>query len=179
MGKHEQHTLYDFPGDIDLSPDPEYYHHILPDLITSFHCNNGLLSNFFALVTIHAPTGNNTNVIAMPNDTTHKNRIGEICLNIEMLSVISDQWLIELEISSAPTQYHMKANFAIISNTDTLLVSSIQSRSLHIHHMHSMNTQTSSQTFFYFLDIDNTKKHIQLQSGSQSDNMQIRGEENR
>ena len=91
MGKHEQHTPYDFPGDIDLSPDPEYYHDILPDLIMSFHCNNSLLSNFFDLVTIHAPTGNITNVIAMPNDTTHKNRISEIRLNIEMLLVISDQ----------------------------------------------------------------------------------------
>ena len=95
-------------------------------------------------------------MIAMPNDTTHKNRIGEIRLNMEMLSVISDQF--ELEISSAPTQYRMKANFAIISNTDTLLASSRQSRSLRIHHMHSINTQTSLQTFFHFLDIDNTKK---------------------
>ena len=127
---------------------------------------------------IHAPTGNNTNVIAMPNDTMHKNRISEIPLNIEMLSVISDQWLVELEISSAPTQYRMKANFAIISNTDTLLASSMQSRSLCIHHMHSINTQTSLQTFFHFFDIDNTK-NPQLQSSLQSDNMQIRGEENR
>ena len=52
MGKHEfrRKSPYDFPGDIDLSSDPEYYCDILPDLIMSFHCNNGLLSNFFDLV---------------------------------------------------------------------------------------------------------------------------------
>ena len=126
MEKHEQHTPYDFPGDSDLSSGPEYYHDILPNLITSFHCNNGLLSNFFNLVMIHAPTGNNKNVIEMPNYTMHKGRICEIRLTIEMLSIISDQWLIESEISSAPTQYNTKVNFAIISNTDTLLTLSIQ-----------------------------------------------------
>ena len=157
VGKHEQHTPYDFPGDIDLSSDPEYYHNILPNLITSFHCTKSLLSNFFDLVTIHAPTGNNKNVIAMPNDTTHKGMIGEICLNIEMQSVISNQWLIELEISSAPTQYRMKANFAIISNTDTMLASSMQSTSQHIRHMHSINTQTSSKHFFIFLTLTTQK----------------------
>ena len=80
MGRHEQHTDYDFPGELISALDPEYLPEILPDAITSFHCSNGLLSGFFEPVSIHAPTSSNTNVVAMPNNTLHKNRVGELRL---------------------------------------------------------------------------------------------------
>ena len=171
MGRHEQHSNYIFPSDSSSSPDPEYFHNILPDAITSFHCIFfyfrfnffGLLSNFFDLVAIHAPTGTSTNVVSMPNNSIHKDRVGELCINADMLSVISDQWLIEVEISAArepsnmQTQFHMKTNFVTISSTDTLLMSTMQTRLLRVNHSHNINTQATSQTFFHLFDIVDTK----------------------
>ena len=72
MGRHKQHTNYNFPGEGISAPDPEYLPEILPDAITLFHCSNRLLSGFFEPVSIHAPISNNTNIVAMPNDTLHK-----------------------------------------------------------------------------------------------------------
>ena len=142
------------------SPNPEYFHNILPDAITSFHCSNSLLSNSFDLVAVHTPMGISTNVMSMPNDSIHKDRVGELRINADMLSVISDQWLIEVEISAEPepsntqTQFHMKTNFAI---TDMLSTSTMQTRLLRVNHSHNIKTQATSQTFFHLLDIVDTK----------------------
>ena len=40
MGRHEQHTDYDFSGEVISALDPEYLPEILPDAITLFHCSN-------------------------------------------------------------------------------------------------------------------------------------------
>ena len=163
MDRHEQHSNYIFPSDSSSSPDPEYFHNILPDAIVLIHCNNSLFSNFFDLVAIHTPTDISMNVMSMPNDSIHKDRVGKLYINADMLSVISDQWLIEVEISAAPepsntwTQFHMKTSFAIISGTDTLLTSTMQSRLLRVTHSHNINTQAMSQTFFHLLDIVDMK----------------------
>ena len=165
MGRHKQHTDYDFPGESILAPDPEYLPKILPDAITLFHCSNGLLSGFFKPVSIHTPTGNNTNIVAMPNDTLHKNRVEELHISADMLSPISDQWLIELEISAAPspnkvrfhgTRFHVKTSFAVLSNAGAILMSTMQSRLFYIH-SDLVNTQVMGQMFFHLLDIVDMK----------------------
>ena len=167
MGRHEQHTDYDFPGEGISAPDLDYLPKILPDAITSFHCSNRLLSGYFEPVSIHPLTGNNTNIVAMPNDTLHKNRVGELRISADKLSPISDQWLIELEISAAPspnkvrfqgTQFHLKTNFDVLSNAGAILTSTMQSRLFYIH-SDLVNTQMAGQTFFHLLDMVDTKKN--------------------
>ena len=165
MGRHEQHTDYDFPGEGISAPNTEYLPEILPDAITLFHCSNRLLSGFFKPVSIYAPTDNNTNIVAMPNNTLHKNRAGELYISTDMLSPISDQWLIELEISAAPSpnrerfqgsRFHMKTSFAVLNNAGAVLTSTLQSRLFYIH-SDLVNTQVMGQMFFHLLDIIDTK----------------------
>ena len=119
-----------------------------------------LLSGFFEPVSIHTPTGNNTTVVAMANNTLHNNRVGELCIGTDMLSPISSQWLIELEISAAPSpnkvRFHVKTSFAVLSDTGAVLTSTMQSRLLYIH-SDLLNTQVMRQTFFHPLDIVDMK----------------------
>ena len=98
---------------------PEYLHDTLPNAITSFHCNKGLLSKCFDLVSIHSPTQpGSTCVVSMPGDTKFRKRIGEVHLDLDILSETSNQWLIEVKKhftvkpSQQPSQQmHSKTNF--------------------------------------------------------------------
>ena len=96
----------------------------------------------------------------MANNTLHNNRVGELCIGTDMLSPISSQWLIELEISAAPSpnkvRFHVKTSFAVLSDTGAILTSTMQSRLFYIH-SDLLNTQVMRQTFFHLLDIVDTK----------------------
>ena len=59
MKKHEQHVP--FPSDASPVSDPEYLPDILPDTLTSFHCNSGLLSRCFEIISIHEPSSGQKN----------------------------------------------------------------------------------------------------------------------
>ena len=79
-------------------PLPEYLYDTLSNTITSFHCNNGLLSKCFNLVSIHSPAQPGSMcVVSMPVDNLYRKRIGEVCLDLDILSETSDQWLIEVK----------------------------------------------------------------------------------
>ena len=106
MAIHEQQQTKTPPSDSshdDASPPtnlwiPEYLHDTLLNAITSFLCNNGLLSKCFYLVSIHSPMQPGSMcVVSMPGDNQFRERIGKVHLDLDILSEILDQWLIEVK----------------------------------------------------------------------------------
>ena len=171
MKKHEQHVPFIFPNDLSPMGDPEYLPHILPDTLTSFHCNSGLLSNCFEIISIHAPSSGQQiqNVVSKPLDTQFRNRAGELRINMDVLNTTSDQWLIEIETYIFPqatyitpqatdSEFHNKINFVILDQYGNLLTSLMQSRLYTIRNAKSISTQTVKQTFFHTIDIKKMKQ---------------------
>ena len=170
MKKHEQHVPFIFPNDLSPMGDPEYLPHILPDTFTSFHCNSGLLSNCFEIISIHAPSsGQQIQNISKPLDTQFRNRAGELRINMNVLNTTSNQWLIEIETCIVPqatyitpqvtdSEFHNKINFAILDQYGNLLTSSMHSRLYTIQNAKSISTQTVKQTFFHTIDIKKMKQ---------------------
>ena len=162
MAIHEQQTKpYMFPSNGMPSSDPEYLYDVLPDAITSFHCNNGILSKCFDLVSMYLPTkqqqsGRSTRVVSMPYDTKFRKRIGEVRLNLEILSETLDQWLIEVKLYFAPNmsqdQMYTKTNFTILSDNGTILTSSMR-MTLQPSAPLNINMQLLLSSHFHLLDI--------------------------
>ena len=70
----------------------------------------------------------------MPGDTRFRKRIGEVHLDLDILSETSDQWLIEVKkhfavkLSQQPSQQmHSKTNFAVLDDRGVVLTSSMKS----------------------------------------------------
>ena len=154
------------PDDLSI---PDYLYDTLPNAITLFHCNNRLLSKCFDLVSIHSPTQSGSkHVVSMPGDTRFRKRIGEVCLDLDILSETSDQWLIEVKKhfavkpSQQPSQQmHSKTNFAILDDRGVVLTSLTKSTLQPTHFIQQQNintTQLFSNNHFHFLDITKTKQ---------------------
>ena len=174
MAIHEQQQQTETPpSDVLLPTDdlqiPDYLYDTLPNAITSFHCNNGLLSKCFDLVSIYSPTQSGSkHVVSMPGDTRFRERVGEVCLDLDILSETSDQWLIEVKkhfavkLSQQPSQQmHSKTNFAVLDDRGVMLTSSMKSTLQPTHFIQQQNintTQLFSNNHFHFLDITETKQ---------------------
>ena len=78
MKKHEQHVPFIFASDQSPVSDCEYLPDILPDTFTSFHCNSGLLSSCFEIISIQTPSSGHRNIVSKPLDTKFRNRAGEL-----------------------------------------------------------------------------------------------------
>ena len=77
MGEHESQTAggMTFVGNRDTTDDPEYLDTILPDVFTSFHCNNGVIGNYVQLVVMNQDS-TTYKVTATPADNQHPKRTG-------------------------------------------------------------------------------------------------------
>ena len=173
MKKHEQHVPFIFASDQSPMSDCEYLPDILLDTFTSFHCNSGLLSSCFQIISIHTPSSGHRNVVSKPLDTKFRNRAGELRINMDVLNTTSDQWFIEIETYIAPqaiyvipqkadSQFHNKINFAILDQNGYWLTSSMQLRLYPIRYANSISTQTLKQTFFHTVDIKKMKQNYPM-----------------
>ena len=166
MARHEQHIAFLFPSDRIPPSDPEYLPDILPDTFTLFHCNSGLLSSFFELISVDEPPTSGQggkNVVSQPLDTQFRNRAGELRIDMDTLNTISDQWFIKIKtyIALKPpgddivhaVHFHNEVNFAILDQAGTLLMSSMQSRVHQLPYPDDIHTRVFTQTFFHTIDI--------------------------
>ena len=171
MAIHEQQQqtetpLSDSSHDDASPPDhlwiPDYLYNTLPNAITSFRCNSGLLSKCFDLVSIHSPMQSGSkHVVSMPGDTRFRKRIGEVHLDLDILNETSDQLLIEVKKHFAvkppqepSQQMHSKTNFAVLDNRGAMLTSSMKLtlQPTHFIQQQKINTtQLFSNNHFHFL----------------------------
>ena len=104
----------------------------------------------------------------MPGDNRFRKRIGEVCLDLGILSETSDQWLIEVNkyFAVKPSQQlsqqmHSKTNFAILDNRGAVLTSLMKLTLQPEHFIQQQNintTQLFSNNHFHFVDITKTKQ---------------------
>ena len=104
----------------------------------------------------------------MPGDTRFRKRIGEVHLDLGILSETSDQCLIEVKkhfvvkpSQQLPQQMYSKTNFAVLDDRGVMLTSSMKSTLQSTHFIQQQNintTQLFSNNHFQFLDIRKTKQ---------------------
>ena len=99
MGRHAQYAPYIFPSAVNWANDPEYLTDILPGVFRSCHSDSGLLdnSNFFEIIAIHVPPSGQTAVVPRPADNQRRDRAGELCISLDALLSVSDQWFFEVK----------------------------------------------------------------------------------
>ena len=114
-----------------------------PYHISSFHCNSNDTIRLFNFVmtkntTIKCNEFLNNGVLSYPTDTTDHTGVGELCIDIDQLKLITNQWLLECELYCPGGNYNSK--------TATLLIVRVKFRLLDRSGTHLFSINANSQS---------------------------------